>query len=249
MIKTKFRNYAPEIVLSIYRKLKIYFWNIDYSKKTNREVFSNIYRKGRWGVADKYTSGSGSRIENIINPYINVVTEYIKKYHNNNLTIVDLGCGDFNIGKNFVNYCDKYIAIDIVPELIEHLKEKYNYPNVEFKCIDIIDDILPNGNICIIRQVFQHLSNAEILKILPKLKVYDVIIVTESHPKYLENNINIPNKDIIHGSGTRMLKNSGVFLDKPPFNLKRHFELILEVPGDGKGNNVKHGVIRTYILT
>lgn len=246
MIKAKIRHYAPEIVLSIYRKLKIFFWNIDYSRKTTREVFSKIYKNGRWGVVDKYTSGSGSRTENIIDPYIDVVTEYIKKYQGNYLTIVDLGCGDFNIGKNFVNYCDQYIAIDIVPELIEHLKEKYNYPNVEFKCLDIISDVLPNGNICIIRQVFQHLSNAEILKILPKLKEYDVIIVTESQPKYLENTI--PNKDIIHGSGTRLLKNSGVFLDKPPFNLKRQFKLILEIPGDGTGNNEKYGMIRTYLV-
>ena len=37
--------------------------------------------------------------------------------YENNLWGGDLGCGDFNIGKEPVKYSGKYIAVGIVPEL------------------------------------------------------------------------------------------------------------------------------------
>ena len=68
----------------------------------------------------------------------------------------------------------------------------------------------------IIRQVFQHLSNKEILDTIKKLNAYNYVIITEHIP----NGDFITNIDIISGRGIRLKKESGVDITKPPFNLK-----------------------------
>ena len=52
-----------------------------------------------WGGKDfDFYSGSGSHDSQIIEPYLDAVSTFLKS-HNNTLTVCDLGCGDFNIGK------------------------------------------------------------------------------------------------------------------------------------------------------
>ena len=75
---------------------------------------------------------------------------------------------------------------------------------------------MPKADIIILRQVLQHLSNTEVLKVVEKLKSYGYVILTE----HLPNGDFIPNKDIISGQGIRLKKQSGVNLLKSPFNLK-----------------------------
>ena len=67
-----------------------------------------------------------------------------------------------------------------------------------------------------VRQVLQHLSNAEVQSIANKLTAYKYIILTE----HLSNGVFEPNKDIISGQGIRLKKQSGIDLLKPPFNFK-----------------------------
>ena len=138
------------------------------------------------------------------------------KYHNKPLIVCDLGCGDFNIGKHLTKYTKKYIAIDIVENLIHRNKNLYKENNLEFHCLDISKDDLPPGDCIILRQVLQHLSNREIQNVLKKIANYKYIILTEHIP--LGNFIS--NKDIISGQGIRLKKNSGVNVLEAPFNLK-----------------------------
>ncbi len=75
---------------------------------------------------------------------------------------------------------------------------------------------MPLGDCAIIRQVLQHLSNAEVQAIVNKLVNFKYLILTEHLPK----GDFIPNKDIISGQGIRLKKKSGINLLAPPFNLK-----------------------------
>ena len=75
---------------------------------------------------------------------------------------------------------------------------------------------MPLGDCAIVRQVLQHLSNAEVQAILHKLLNFKYLILTEHVP---EGDF-IPNKDIISGQGIRLKKKSGINLLVPPFNLK-----------------------------
>ena len=133
---------------------------------------TQIYNLKLWGGNEfDFYSGSGSHKPEIAKPYLNALTDFLES-NNGNLIVCDLGCGDFNIGKHLVKYVKKYYAIDIVENLIERNKKLYQEENLEFSCLDIAKDDLPDADCIILRQVLQHLSNIEIDNIVKKLKVY-----------------------------------------------------------------------------
>ncbi|MDG5490088.1 class I SAM-dependent methyltransferase [Psychroserpens sp. SPM9] len=179
-------------------------------------VMNQIYEQHFWGGNRfDFYSGEGSHDPKIIVPYLEAVTSFLTSHHPT-LTVCDLGCGDFNIGKHLTKHTKTYIAVDIVDRLIERNKTKFKEAHLEFQCLDIANDQLPAADCVIIRQVFQHLSNAEINSVIKKLSCYKYIIITEHIPNGHFN----PNKDIISGQGIRLKHNSGVDLLKAPFNLK-----------------------------
>jgi hypothetical protein len=181
-----------------------------------KDAMEQIYAMKLWGGSEfDFYSGLGSHHPEIVDPYIEVVSSFLRSFESP-LVVCDLGCGDFNVGKELVEHTQKYIAVDIVPELIDRNKEKFKNDKLEFHCLDIAADDLPSGDCAVIRHVFQHLSNAEIQCILPKLTKFRYLIVTEHIP---EGEF-MPNVDIISGQGIRLKKQSGVDLLLPPFNLK-----------------------------
>ena len=119
------------------------------------------------------------------------------KSKNKIITIVDLGCGDFNVGKNFIDDCNKYVACDISSIILERNKQNHQYNNIEYNQINIAEDKLPKGDLAFVRQVLQHLSNREIKKFadyLNKVKPYKHLLITEGLPfeKGFKPNIDKP---------------------------------------------------------
>ena len=181
-----------------------------------KAAMEQVYKMKLWGgPRSDFYSGAGSHRPEIVQPYINAVITFLKSF-DNPLTVCDLGCGDFNVGSNLVQYTKKYVAADIVGDLIERNKERFKEENLEFICLDITADNLPYGNCVILRQVFQHLSNGEVQSIVDKLSSFKYVILTEHVPEGAFT----PNKEIISGQGTRLKKQSGIDLLAPPFNLK-----------------------------
>lgn len=198
-----------------------------------KAAMTQIYEQRLWGgETHDFYSGFGSYDSKIMNPYLESLIAFLES-HNTPLVVCDLGCGDFNIGKHLTQYTRKYIAIDIVENLINRNKILYKEDNLEFLCLDISKDELPSGDCVILRQILQHLSNTEIQNVVEKLVDYKYVILTEHIPL----GDFIPNKDIISGQGIRLKQNSGVDILKVPFNLKIKYEkkvaeFILE---NGKG--------------
>jgi hypothetical protein len=216
-------------------------------KQSVKDVFSGIYNEKIWGESGhEFCSGSGSTIEKIRQPYIDLIIRYLQS-SDEGQTVVDLGCGDMEIGKRLLPYSDAFIGVDVVPEIIKKHQSKNWDHEVQFYCLDLIEEELPDGDICLLRQVLQHLSNEEILRILPKLKKYRVVFITEHYPT--PNSEIIPNKNMIHGPGVRVYCNSGVYLDKPPFDIpKSYVKEVLTVPGSSLGEGFDPGEIVTYKL-
>ncbi|MFT5146037.1 MAG: hypothetical protein ACI9H1_000755 [Polaribacter sp.] len=193
----------------------------EVSKKTKnswptKAAMEQVYELKLWGGNNSnFYSGSGSHEIEIVKPYITAVTSFLRSFKTS-ISVCDLGCGDFNVGKELVVYTKKYVAIDIVAPLIAFNKEKFKEPNLEFHCLDIAVADLPLGDCAIVRQVLQHLSNTEVQAIVNKLVNFKYLILTEHLPK----GDFIPNKDIISGQGIRLKKKSGINLLVPPFNLK-----------------------------
>ncbi|PQJ82260.1 class I SAM-dependent methyltransferase [Polaribacter glomeratus] len=181
-----------------------------------KKAMEQVYEMKLWGDdTSNFYSGAGSHQPGIINPYIAVLKTFLSSFKSK-ITVCDLGCGDFNVGKELVQFSKKFIAVDIVADLIKHNKENFKAENLEFHCLDISKDNLPDGDCALVRQVLQHISNAEIKTIVKKLENFKYVIVTEHLPI---GNFT-PNKDIISGQGIRLKKQSGVNLLESPFNLK-----------------------------
>jgi SAM-dependent methyltransferase len=201
-----------------------------------KAVMTQIYEMYLWGGSHlDFYSGEGSHHKAIVTPYITAVTRFLQS-HQCSLTVCDLGCGDFNIGQHLVKYASYYIAIDLVDSLIDRNKERFKSDHLEFRCLDIVKDELPQADCAILRQVLQHLSNAEIKAILNKLSKYTYLVLTEHIPV----GDFIPNKDQIASQGIRLKQQSGVDVLERPFMLKtRSAETLNEfVIGDDKGKIV-----------
>lgn len=182
-----------------------------------KTAMEQIYDNGLWGTTTEaaYYSGSGSHHPDIVAPYLNAVTLFLSSFEEP-ISLCDLGCGDFNIGKELVPYTKSYTAIDIASNVILHNKKKFQKENLKFLCLDIAVDSLPTADCALLRQVLQHLSNSEIQSILDQLQIYKYVILTEHLP---EGDF-VANKDIISGQGIRLKKQSGVDLQAAPFYFK-----------------------------
>lgn len=199
-----------------------------------KAAMEQIYDKGLWGTTSgaAYYSGEGSHHPDIVVPYINAVSLFLNSFEDP-ISLCDLGCGDFNIGKELVPHTKNYTAIDIASNVIAHNKKKFQKENLKFLCLDIAVDPLPAADCALLRQVLQHLSNSEIQSILDQLRVYKYVILTEHLP---EADF-VPNKDIISGQGIRLKKQSGLNVLVAPFHfsVKEAKQLLFTRLDKGKG--------------
>lgn len=206
-----------------------------------KDAMHQVYELGLWGSNNsQFYSGEGSHKSEIVTPYTELVIQFLKSFKSP-ISVLDLGCGDFNIGKHFIDFTKNYVAVDIVENLIDYNKNVFNAANLDFLCLDIAKDHLPAADCIIVRQVLQHLSNAEVQKVTEKFINYKYVILTE----HLPNGNFTPNKDIISGQGIRIKKQSGINLLEAPFYLKIKAEkqlLSYSLP-----NN--KGIIKTVLYT
>lgn len=206
-----------------------------------KAAMQQVYALGLWGNGvSSFYSGEGSHAAHITQPYRESVSAFFASFESP-LVVCDLGCGDFNVGKKLVEHAQHYIAVDIVPELIVFNKANFKHEKVSFQCLNIATDELPIADCAIVRQVLQHLSNAEIQAIIQKLSQYTYVIITEHIP----NGNFTANLDIISGQGTRLKKGSGVNVLAPPFEffVMEERELCSVDLGVGKG------LVRTTIYS
>lgn len=232
-MKSLVRKLIPHFLLERYRRFKRLREQRQNRNKTAEEVFTEIYEKNKWGGSKgEFCSGSGTADEQIVSAYISMISEEASSESFLGLTFVDLGCGDFRVGKQLLPLCSSYIGVDIVKPLIRRNQEKYGNATTHFMHLDIVEDELPNGDVCFVRQVLQHLSNQQIVAVLQKLKKYRWVFITEHYPT--DNDAIKPNIDKVHGADVRVYDNSGVYLAEPPFELPTQaLKEVLAVPGFG----------------
>lgn len=234
------RALAPEILCAV-RSAYHRYWIVPkiqktYSPMSMAEVFCDIYASKRWGEPgpERFNSGAGSSVK-YSSRYCEAISRFVSEQNIEH--VVDLGCGDFRVGRVIASLVPSYIGVDIVPELIEHNNRTFGTDHIRFLCVDITCGALPPANLCLIRQVFQHLSNDEILRSLQLCRQYAYLVVSEHVPAERPTRVNV---DKPHGPDTRLYQNSGIFLDAPPFSEKP--EVLLESAVDSKS------VIRTVLI-
>lgn len=186
------------------------------------QTFERVYAEGWWGEGPDFDSGEGSEGA-VIQPYVDVVREFIESRGVG--SVADLGCGDFRIGSQLLTPGLRYFGVDVVGSLIERNRAQFETEQVTFERLNLVEDPPPPAELGLLRQVLQHLSNAEVEAVLRNVSGYRYLIVTEHVPT---GSGVVPNRDMPHGPDIRLQGGSGVFVDQPPFS--RPATTLCEVP-------------------
>ena len=215
--------------------VKVESGNPSYSN-SNQAVFSNVYRNNLWGDSSQeikplFYSGPGSSDPQIVDPYVETVKGFFASLPTKK-NAVDLGCGDFHVGSRILESFNSYTACDVVPELVQFNQEYWRHLPVEFRVVDLVKDQIPYGDVLILRQVLQHLSNDDISKFTQLIpRGFSYLLLTEHLPSKKDF---LANKDKVSGADIRLGSESGVVLTKPPFNMNFKSEtILLSVPQFG----------------
>jgi hypothetical protein len=212
-------RFSKRILPASFLRLIRLYKNREYNNLSTEQIFTRIYQQGAWGKdpTSPFYSGSGSRKDDEIAVYVQSVANFLRSFEAKP-NVVDLGCGDFTVGRQVRNFCNRYIACDIVPSLVAFNQARFKDMDVEFKVLDLIENDLPPGDVVFVRQVLQHLSNDQISRFVARVPLsYKFLIVTEHRPSDPNFKHNV---DKLTGPGTRMGYESGIVLTSPPFNLR-----------------------------
>lgn len=127
----------------------------------NKDIFNFIYKTNFW--SDR--SGPGSDPKNA-KPWIETVNLFLE---NKGIeSVLDLGCGDWRIGKELNLDNKNYVGVDVSSIIIKEID--YNSkPNISFVSDDIETMIFPKVDLVIIKDVLQHLPNSSVKIIMSKI--------------------------------------------------------------------------------
>lgn len=197
-------------------------------KAERAALYGWVYENNQWGRSPKgakYYSDSPSALTH---PYREYVSGFIRR-HPDIKRVVDLACGDFQVSAETDLGDNHYVGVDIYDKLIEHNRALYGDDNHEFLVRDLVVDDLPAGDLCLISMTLYLMSHADVLAILPKLRQYRYVIVTDGQadiPIGERANIDKPT-----GKYTpRDLFGNGFYLELPPFNLDLQVVCEYQIP-------------------
>lgn len=143
---------------------------------SNGSVFSKIYEGGIWGKDTNGigTSGSGSSPHNA-KIYIDFLRNFLKK--NEITSVVDVGCGDWQLAKVIDWAGIEYLGIDVVESIIEKNVKNFSSENISFLLADAVDYDLPSADLLICKDVLQHLTFKDIFAIIPQFSKFKYCLI------------------------------------------------------------------------
>lgn len=207
------------------------------------QTFDRIYREGRWAQDASSESGGGSAGV-AADAYVALLEAFIARERIG--SIVDIGCGDFQIGARIAPRVNVYTALDVSSEIIaRNLVRHRSMPNVVFRVHDAVVAPLPRADLVTVRQVFQHLTNAQIGAILANIEQSGArhLLVTEHVPDPLAR----PNRDLPNQTAaTRVAFGSGVDITMPPFSREAELIATIALPAHLASDRGAREVLRVH---
>ena len=131
-----------------------------------KEVFDATYRDNAWGSTES-VSGPGStqaRAAQFLPDLIALLQRLGVK------TLLDAPCGDFNWAAPLSDVVDRYIGVDIVPDLVDGLTRAHDGSTREFLCADLTSDALPRADLILCRDCLVHFSFHDIDRAIHNMK-------------------------------------------------------------------------------
>ena len=81
-------------------------------------------------------------------------------------SLLDAGCGDGNWVHTLRRAPERYVGVEVVPELVDANRRRHAGPGREFRCLDLVRDPLPAVDLILCRDALVHLPNAEVRRAL-----------------------------------------------------------------------------------
>ncbi|MFZ4431578.1 MAG: class I SAM-dependent methyltransferase [Microthrixaceae bacterium] len=170
------------------------------------EVFTRIYERNLWNGG----SGVGSHPSQTA-AYREVVERLVSCPEI--ASVVDVGCGDWQVGSLIDWTGVHYVGLDVVYGLVMDNQRRHHSDHVEFGVADARAPYLPPADLLLIKDVLQHWPTADVRQFLARnVDRYPYLLVTndvasEAHPTAVNTNIPL--------GGWRCID-----LAAPPFNVE-----------------------------
>jgi hypothetical protein len=211
--KETLRAACPEWMAAVWRPLRSGCRALFHRSKSMESTFFQIYERRAWGDGES-VSGLGSDLDQTaaVREALPALLKQIGAR-----TMVDAPCGDFHWMKEVKLELDRYIGIDIVPDLIDRNRQQYADEVREFRTQNITKEPVPNVDVIFCRDCLVHLSYSDIANAITNFKKSDctyLLTTTFVGPR--------KNRDIVTGDW-RPLN-----LQRPPWNFPDPVTLIDE---------------------
>jgi SAM-dependent methyltransferase len=136
------------------------------------DVFRRIYATDHW----KGGSGEGSVVGATV-VYRRVVETLLAS--GSIRSVVDVGCGDWQMSRVLDWTGVRYTGVDIVPDLIDGLRREFGSSAVRFVAADARTARLPRADLLICKDVLQHWPNPSVSAFLVRsLRRYRFALIT-----------------------------------------------------------------------
>lgn len=130
------------------------------------EIFRKAFTDNRWGSRESI-SGPGSTLKatELIRAELPRILDlyYIR-------SLVDAPCGDYNWIQRLEYSFEKYIGIDVVPEIIDALKS-HQSDRRRFQHGNIVTDVLPVADAVLCRDCLVHFSFSDAMSALTNFRL------------------------------------------------------------------------------
>lgn len=176
-------------------------------------VFTDIYRGNGWGDGET-RSGPGSTRERTAGfraDLDRLLAELAVR------SLLDLGCGEFNWQPLLTHPLERYVGIEIVPDIVQDLARRHAAPGREFLSRNLVFDPLPACDLALCRDCLVHLNNDHVLSALRNVRRSGTRYLLATTFTERTENADVPS------GGWRPLN-----LERPPFSLPPPERLLSE---------------------
>ena len=170
--------------------------------------------QSRLADGEESLSGSGSRLIQTIEIRIQIPV-LVREF--NVSSMLDAPCRDFHWQKEMELELQRYVGVDIVPDIIRMNQQRYGNHIRQFRLLDITKDELPQSDIILCRDCLVHFPFKKIIATLRNFKRSDSsYLLTTTFPQRDEN------RDILTGHWRP------INLELAPFDFPKPIKIINE---------------------
>jgi len=171
------------------------------------QKFNEAFKANIWGNLPS-RSGPGSTLDET-RVILAEIPRLLRRFQIK--TVLDIPCGDFfwmkEIRSELEQILARYTGADIVPELINQNRERYQTPRISFEVLNLVQDELPKSDLILTRDCLIHLSfNCIADSLLNAQRSGSTYLLASTYTKPrpnvdIEEDVSLPGRAISSGFG------------------------------------------------